>query len=513
MQVLVVDNDDTIRSFMQLHLEEAGHQIKIAQDGLSALKLLKSFSPDIIFIDLIMPNIDGKKLCQMLRKDKKFDNTFLVVLSAISSEEQINYQKYGFNASIAKGPLKIVGDHVTKIIEKLTDSKEAATGLSFEIKNLSQRGITKELLSTKRHFELILSNMSECIFELTPDGTIIYINEAALKIFSVKEEEVLAQPFISLFDENQKHLISNMLNEIHSAKTMRHMHPPIRVLDQLLTFDLLAIIDDGRKSMFAILNNRTDQLRAEEILLEGNRELEKRVTERTKEIAMINESLRVEVRERKVAEKEIQSALKEKELLLKEVHHRVKNNLQVITSLIGLQARQIHDKKLKEKFIETQNRILSISTVHEKLYQSKKLSKIDIDDYITKIMSNLISSFGEMSVDIQIKRKIEQLQLGIDIAIPCGLILNELISNAIKHAFPEKQKGIIEIRFQKTGNKHYTLSVRDNGKGIEENRMKQKPGTLGLKIIKTLAKQLSGTIELNTTDGTEFNIEFPVPVY
>ncbi len=511
MQILVVDNDEAIRTFMHMQLEEAGHAVKSAEDGLSALNILETYSPDVIFIDLIMPNIDGKKLCRMLRNDEKYNKTFLVVLSAISTEESIDFESIGFNASIAKGPLKSVGEHVFQVLEELSAKGEEARGISFENNHLSQRGITKELLSSKKHFELILSNMSECIFEMTYDGIIIYTNEAAVQNFGLSEEEMLAKPFISIFEEDQKSLVGKMLEEVKEVRMLKHMNPPVKVNDQLLTIDLLAVIDDARQTMFAILNNRTEQIKAENVLKEAHKELEHRVAERTKEIAAINDDLQKEITERKKIEKKIHEALTEKEILLKEIHHRVKNNLQIISSLLGLQARQVNDPDLVQKFTETQNRIHSISVVHEKLYQSKDFSKILFEEYIDNIIMHLDSTFGEISENIKIIQDIEKIRIGIDLAIPCGLIINELVSNAVKHAFPDKKKGEIEISFKKENKEKYLLRVRDNGKGMQKNEIAPGKNSLGMRIIDTLVRQLNSTLEADLSNGTNISIHIPAP--
>lgn len=493
---------------MQMQLEEQGHTVRLATDGLSALHQLKDYTPVLIFIDLIMPNIDGKKLCQMLRSNKKYDDTFLVMLSAISTEENIDFRAIGFNACIAKGPLKVVGGHIQSLLKELEHKGKGADGLCYENENLSKRGITKELLSTKRHFELILSNMSESIFEMTADGTLIYLNGAALQTFNVIEEEVLAKPFVSLFSKEQQPMILGMLNEVKRVRMLKHMHPPVQINDLLLTFDLIAVIDDTSKTMVVIMNNRTEQYKGEEILRQSARELEKRVSERTREIETINSSLQQEINERKKGEKKIQAALQEKELLLKEIHHRVKNNLQVISSLLGLQARQFEDPLLRDRFTETQNRVHSISIVHEKLYQSDDLARIKFEDYISNIVKNLLDSYGEISGNVKVEKDIEDLRIGIDIAIPCGLIINELVSNSLKHAFPEGKRGKIIIQFRNLENSQYILSVRDNGIGIASE--KNRRINLGMKIINTLVKQLRGDMTISGDSGSEFSILIPI---
>jgi len=211
-----------------------------------------------------------------------------------------------------------------------------------------------------------------------------------------------------------------------------------------------------------------------------------------------------DVTERRVAEERIRLSLKEKEVLLKEVHHRVKNNLQIISSLLNLQSKYIKDDQALEMFKESRNRIRSMTLIHEKLYRSKDLANLDVAEYIQNLSSNLFRSYSAGRVNL--KTQVDDILLGIDTAIPCGLIINELVSNSLKHAFPDKQ-GEILVNLHRDDGK-FTLTVSDNGVGFPEHVDFRNTDSLGLQLVCTLTDQLDGAIELNRTGGTEFKITF-----
>jgi PAS domain S-box-containing protein len=211
-----------------------------------------------------------------------------------------------------------------------------------------------------------------------------------------------------------------------------------------------------------------------------------------------------DVTERRTAEERIRTSLREKEVLLKEVHHRVKNNLQIISSLLNLQSKYIKDDQALEMFKESRNRIRSMTLIHEKLYRSKDLANIDVAEYIQNLSSNLFRSYS--AGRISLKTQVDDILLGVDTAIPCGLIINELVSNSLKHAFPDKQ-GEILVNLHRDNGK-FTLIVRDDGVGFPEHVDFRNTDSLGLQLVCTLTDQLDGEIELNRGGGTEFRITF-----
>ncbi|MDF0554605.1 PAS domain S-box protein [Kamptonema sp. UHCC 0994] len=216
----------------------------------------------------------------------------------------------------------------------------------------------------------------------------------------------------------------------------------------------------------------------------------------------------IDITERKQGEEQIKASLKEKEVLLKEIHHRVKNNLQIISSLLKLQSKYIKDSESMELFIDSYNRIRSMALIHENLYRTTDLARIDTAEYIRKLVSNLSSSYGFSSKTIEVKLEIDSIFLDIDTAIPCGLIINELVSNAFKYAFPQVKKGKVLVSFQLINNSHFILRVSDTGVGFPPTFDWEQTESLGLQLVLNLTEQLGGNIELDRSSGTDFQICF-----
>lgn len=215
-----------------------------------------------------------------------------------------------------------------------------------------------------------------------------------------------------------------------------------------------------------------------------------------------------EIAERKRVEKIITESLKEKEVLIKEIHHRVKNNLQIISSLLKLQSGYIKDKDALEMLGESRNRIQSMAIVHQKLYQSKDLSRIDFSEYIRQLLAHLFQVYKTDNNTISLKLQTQNIKIGVDTAIPCGLIINELVSNSLKHAFPDGRKGNIEIVMKEQNPRNFTLEVKDDGIGFPKDIDFRNTISLGLQLIITLAEQLDGTINKQNTNGTRFILKF-----
>jgi two-component sensor histidine kinase len=208
------------------------------------------------------------------------------------------------------------------------------------------------------------------------------------------------------------------------------------------------------------------------------------------------------------SQKYLNESLKEKTLLLKEIHHRVKNNLQVISSLLNIQASLIADPRAREGYADSTRRIRSMALVHERLYHTGNLSHIDFREYLNAVAHDLGSSLYRSGVSLQVEA--EPIMLGIDTAIPCGLMVNELVSNALKHAFPSEMPGVVSVSFKRINNLMLQLRVEDNGVGIPPEKDWRSLNSMGLNIIRTLAGQISGTITYDGNSGTRFTIEFPL---
>jgi len=258
-KILVVDNHPLLLTFMADLLEDKGHQVVTAKDGLSAMEILQTYIPDIMFIDLIMPNIDGKKLCQIIRKMPKLDDVNLVILSAIAAEEDLNLAELGANACIAKGPLSSMAKYV---IAALDQSDPAASGILAEkvsgLESVYSREITNELLSEKKHLEVILKSMSEGILEVTPEGKVVYANPAALSLTDKPEGKLLASHFTDLFSENDRIRVQNMFDQMRSKSQLIAQDSPVTLDGKQIELRVLPLEEDGHKSI-VILNDVSKQ--------------------------------------------------------------------------------------------------------------------------------------------------------------------------------------------------------------------------------------------------------------
>ena len=215
-----------------------------------------------------------------------------------------------------------------------------------------------------------------------------------------------------------------------------------------------------------------------------------------------------DITEKKLSEERIRLSLQEKEVLLKEVHHRVKNNLQVISSILNLQSSYVKDEGTLQILKESQNRIKSMAFIHESLYQTKDFSSINFTEYVINLSQNLIHSYSNFDHEIKLNLDIQNVFLNLDLAIPCGLIINEIVSNALKYAFVDKTDGgEITIRMKTSGD-YLELRIGDNGKGLPKNIDYRNTESLGLQLVVTLTDQLSGTIELDLEKGTNYTIIF-----
>lgn len=209
---------------------------------------------------------------------------------------------------------------------------------------------------------------------------------------------------------------------------------------------------------------------------------------------------------------QVNQLLQDKEMLMKEIHHRVKNNLMVISSLLNLQSRYIKDEKSKEIFKESQNRAQSMALIHERLYRSTNMKSIDFADYIRSLTRDLFNTYSTQEDRIDLKMDVEDVEVDIDNAVPLGLIINEIVTNSLKYAFPDENAGTISISFHKQKDQ-YLLEVSDDGIGIPEEFEVEKSDSLGMMLINSLTYQIGGELEMERSPGTTFRIKFKDPEF
>ena len=340
-------------------------------------------------------------------------------------------------------------------------------------------GIVRDLthlLRTESKFRGFLESAPDAVVAVDRGGRIVIVNSLTEKMFGYSRDELLSQPVEILVPERFRH--SHVRDREGYSKSPRTR--PMGAGQ-----DLWGRRKDG--SEFPV-----------EISLSP---LE------TEQGTLVTSIIR-DTTERRDTEERIKASLREKEVLLKEIHHRVKNNLQVTSSLLKLQSGYIQDKQALEMFGDSQNRIRSMALVHEKLYQSSDLSRVDFSEYVESLAALLFRSYGVDSTVIKLRIQAEKAFLSIETAVPCGLIANELLSNCLKHAFPDKRPGEIRIRIFEDGN-FLILSVADNGVGLPKGLEITKTESLGLQLVRTLTRQISGQLQVISQDWTEFQVRFP----
>ena len=271
------------------------------------------------------------------------------------------------------------------------------------------------------------------------------------------------------------------------------------ILRQVLTFN------DNERLHGQALKELKGRKRTEEELRQLNQNLDERVEQRTNELRIANDLL-------VVYNQKIEGSLREKEVLIKEIHHRVKNNLQTVSSLLSLQTRLVEDPAGRSALKDSQMRVRSMALIHEKLYQSDNLRDIDLRPYIENLCMVLFQSYQTDKRFIQLDTQVENLTIGIDVAIPLGLIINELISNALKHAFPGGRSGTIQMTLNSSLSGNMTLKCQDDGCGMPDSVDFSRSKSLGLQLVHNLTRQLDGKLEICSQNGLGVTISIPLQV-
>jgi len=341
------------------------------------------------------------------------------------------------------------------------------------------RDITKRkkaeqaLQESETKYREFFTTSRDCVFITQPDGRWIDFNDVALELFGFDSRaELFNVPIPLLYrDPDERKFLLSTIEQQGFVKEypVQFKRKDETIIDTLVTTVRLLNQDGITKAYIGTIRDITEQ---------------------------------------KKAEKALRKVLEERETLLKEIHHRVKNNIQVISSLLNIQSRTTNNVQVKEILRDAQNRIKSIAMVHEQLYRTKELDKIDYGTYLAGIIKSMSVAYGLNPTDIEIMVSAEQVFLNMDQAVPCSLIINEMITNSFKHAFPERGKGKIWIDI-KTDGGDIILQYRDNGIGITDNSLMERTGSLGMQLIMGLTMQLQGTIEMDTQMGSGYILKFP----
>ena len=406
----------------------------------------------------------------------------------------VGYQPGGWDVIIREGggygSVAIVIAGV--IVGRLRDLRERLK------RELIERERMEEILRwSEERYRQLVENANDIIYRTDGRGHFIFANPVAIRFMRYPAEKIIGKHYLDLIrldyrKEAKRFYIKQYMKKIPST----YYEFPAFTRDEAEMWigqNVQLVMEDKQIVGFqAVARDITDRKRAEEALRRAHDDLEIRVEERTQELGKTNEALKV--------------SLKEKDVLLKEIHHRVKNNLQIISSLLKFQSRNIKDKGVLEMFKEGQKRVKSMALVHEEMYGSQNLAQIDFGKYIQNLINYLFRSYGVNPRAIALKINVDDVSLNIDTAIPCGLIIHELVSNSLKYAFPEGREGEIGIDLSKVNESQLTLMVGDNGVGFPKDLDYKNTQTLGLKLVNMLVRQLKASIKLDESGGTTFEI-------
>ena len=360
--------------------------------------------------------------------------------------------------------------HVSLTISPIKDSTGRIIGVSKIVRDITSRKQADE------QFRLMVESSPSGMLMLDQTGVIRLINTQLEKQFGYSRQELLGQPVELLVPERFRAQHTSHRANFFASPSARPMG---------IGRDLFGVRKDGTEFPIEIGLNPLNTADGPRVL------------------ASI-----VDITERKRTEDQIQASLKEKEVLVREVHHRVKNNLQVIYSLLRLQSKSITDPKALELFQDSQARVKAMALLHETLYQSQDLSHIDMEGYISTLTGQLFKSYGISSNAVRLKLTIAPVSLSMETAITCGLLINELVSNSLKYAFPNGRPGEVAIQLSSNHNGAYTMIVGDDGVGLPPDIDVAAVRSLGWQLVPMLVEQLNGTYELHRSAGTTVKLTF-----
>ncbi|AXV37732.1 MAG: hypothetical protein CIT01_05735 [Methanobacterium sp. BRmetb2] len=458
IKILIVDDSKDDTELIVRKLRHNHHDLiyKRVETEKSMKSCLKHGSWDIVICDYVIPGFGGLQALK-ISKIIDVDLPVIIVSGKIGEEVAVEAMKAGAQDYLLKDNLSRLAPAIEREINEFKTRKRQKIALK----------------KSESIYKTIFENTGTATAIINENMYIEMVNTGFETISGCKKGEIEDKiKFTDFTLEKDKKILKNLLSStrINSKQAPQNFETKFRdsrgkTKDILMT---LAVIPGTKKILTSILD----------------------------------------ITDRKIVEDQIIAALNEKEILLKEIHHRVKNNLQIISSLLRLQSRYINDEKVAEILNDSQNRVKSMGMVHEKLYQSDDLSKVDLEEYVNNLAVELFRSYGKSIRKIKLRVDVCKILMDADATINFGLIINELLSNSLKHAFPSDLEGEIIVEFYQSPNGNYILKIGDNGIGLPSDFDLSKSNSLGMRLVNNLCNQLNGEMEIIRDNGTMFHIKF-----
>jgi PAS domain S-box-containing protein len=469
LRILIVENVAADAELMERELRKAAVSFVSTRvdTELQFRTALREFGPDLILSAYSLPQFDAMKALK-IRRELDPSVPLIVVARPANAELAAGCIKAGADDYLLKDRLTRLASAVRNTLEKKRARAE-------------QQRAEQKLKESEERFRALIENSSDGIALISKDATILYTSASTRRLLGYSAEELVGRDALELMHPHDLASVRKCFNELlrrpgHTiSRQLRYKHRDgswrwIEATGK----NLLA-----EPSVQAIVSNYRD------------------------------------ITERREVQELIKTALRQKEALLKETHHRVKNNLQVISSLLQLRSATIKDQQALGALRESQGRIKSMALIHERLYRSDHLARIDLAEYLRGLVCEIFRSYEVDPEAVRFRVEADELFVGPDTAIPCGLIVHELVTNSLKHAFGPRERdnknGEVAISLIPQDGNCVTLIVRDNGGGLPKHIYFGSPGSSGLHLVKAMVEQLGGAVEILTTNGTEFRLTFPIP--
>jgi PAS domain S-box-containing protein len=605
--ILIIDDTPNNLRLLASLLSAQGYSVRLATSASLAFMTLQEDLPDLILLDILMPEMDGYEVCQKLKTQPRTAEIPVIFMTALADTENkvkgfqlgaVDYITKPIQQEevVARVRLHLKMRHLTKtldaqnkqlqgltqeleqrVLDRTKALKESEACLRQLTENIASvlwlaNADKSEMLYVSSAYEKLWKRSCEKLYEspdlwleaihpddigqvmatlgqqihekydreyriILPDGTIRWVRDRA---FPIRDESGQVYRIAGIAEDitERRHLeevlrlqeraIAASSNGIVILDAQQPNYPISFVnpaFEQITGYSEAEVIgcnwwtllgQDFHQQELSVLRQALDTQQSCTVNLRNYRK-DGQLFWNELSVAPIYDGqghltnyigIQTDITERKQAEISLQRSLHEKELLLKEIHHRVKNNLLVVSSLLELQTDYLEDPQAVQCFEDSQNRIKSIALVHEKLYQSKNLAQIDFAEYLELLLNHLCDTFDAYTRQIEVEFSADKILLNLETVTPCGLIVSELISNVFKHAFPNQKAGKLWLTARQDAEKLVTILVRDNGIGLPEELDICHTDSLGLQLVCLLAKQLECDIQVFRHQGTAFQLQF-----